>query len=125
MAKAMRRIEEARNDAWEKWGYQDHDLSIWMVVITEELGEAAQELLHYRMKTGIDGKDSLQKLAFELAQTGAMCVAMMEAVDAEYRKLDGPRIRDFQQTDLADVSTSLVVENGRTPDIKVTIVEQG
>lgn len=97
MQKALRRVEEARNDAWEKWGHQNHDLSTWMVVITEELGEAAQELLRYRGRTALDGKDALQSLTYELAQTGAMCVAMMEAVDAEYAKLDGPWLREFQQ----------------------------
>lgn len=102
MQKALRRVEEARNDAWEKWGYQDHDLSTWMVVITEELGEAAQELMTYRLRTGIDGRNQLLKLTYELAQTGAMCVAMMEAVDAEYAKLEGPWIREFQQVVMSE-----------------------
>ena len=36
-------VERSRQD--EKWGAQHHDILEWMVILTEELGEAAQAAL--------------------------------------------------------------------------------
>jgi NTP pyrophosphatase (non-canonical NTP hydrolase) len=97
MRLALQRIEEARNDQWAKWGPQDHDLPVWMTILSEEVGEVAKEILGYRSISHINGKDFLVNITHELAQTAAVCVAMMEAVQVEYRKLDGPRIGEFKQ----------------------------
>jgi NTP pyrophosphatase (non-canonical NTP hydrolase) len=104
MQLALRRIEEARNDRWERLGPIDHDPEWWVTLLVREMGDVAHEVMRYRTEKGWGGKDVLQMLTRELAETAAVCVAMMEAIDAEYKKLDGPRIREFQQVTIEDGS---------------------
>ena len=41
-------IVEERQRQREKWGTQRHDFSVWHVVLAEEAGELAQEILNFR-----------------------------------------------------------------------------
>lgn len=61
--------ERKRQDA--KWGQQNHDPHMWMVILGEEFGEACKEAY----------EGSLRKLRTELIQTAAVAVAAVECLD--------------------------------------------
>jgi NTP pyrophosphatase (non-canonical NTP hydrolase) len=75
--------ERQRQDA--KWGSQ-RDLSdpVWLAILTEEVGESAQEVL-----TRIPGNEEAGKghgdLREELVQVAAVAVAWVEALDIKER----------------------------------------
>lgn len=43
---AVEMVREERKRQIEKWGKQDHTLFVWMSILMEEVGEAAQAALH-------------------------------------------------------------------------------
>lgn len=62
-------LERARQD--EKWGVQNHSLSYWMLILTEEVGEcskAVQENLRYEYRK-------------EMIQVAAVALAAVESFD--------------------------------------------
>jgi len=61
--------ERERQEA--KWGQQDHHPACWLVILTEETGEACKAVLE---------RDLLQYRA-ELVQVAAVAVAGIEALD--------------------------------------------
>ncbi|MCE7749187.1 MAG: hypothetical protein GPJ51_12390 [Candidatus Heimdallarchaeota archaeon] len=63
------RLERKKQD--EKWGEQNHSPITWIVILTEEVGEAAKEAL----------EDNKRKYRKELVQCGAVCVAAIESLD--------------------------------------------
>lgn len=75
------RIEQDR-----KWGEQNHDLTVWMTVLMEEVGEAAAEILHSREQPEND-KWFIEKARYELLQCAAVAVAAVEYIDRK----NGPR----------------------------------
>lgn len=66
--------ERVRQD--EKWGEQNHDDYRWLAVATEEVGEAAQAMLHDEF-----GGAHAGTLRDELVQTAAVIVAWIECID--------------------------------------------
>lgn len=54
----------------EKWGVQNHGPDHWMVILLEELGEAAETIL----------EGDLVKYHHELIQVAAVAVAALEAL---------------------------------------------
>lgn len=68
--------ERARQDA--KWGVQNHSSFKWLTILTEELGEAAQEILE---------DDEPAKLRHELVQVAAVALAFIECLDKQQGKL--------------------------------------
>jgi len=67
-------FERARQDA--KWGQQDHDPTMWLAILTEEVGEVAKEIAEGRIAP-FDGA----AYRAELVQVAAVAVAMVEAYD--------------------------------------------
>ncbi len=72
--------ERARQDA--KWGEQNHPQIIWHAIISEEVGELAQELLRTAEYTRpVD----LKLVRAELVQVAASAVAAIESLDRNQR----------------------------------------
>ena len=66
--------ERKRQDA--KWGEQNHDPFVWVTILTEEVGEAAQASLEARF-----GKGSTDSYREELIQVAAVAKSMVECLD--------------------------------------------
>ena len=66
--------ERGRQD--HKWGEQNHEDFIWLAILTEEVGEAAQASLHDRF--GGRAQGTLRK---ELIQLAAVAVGWLECID--------------------------------------------
>jgi NTP pyrophosphatase (non-canonical NTP hydrolase) len=70
-----------------KWGPQDHDATVWLAILAEEVGEAAQEVLTQRVgKEAGNGHGDLRE---EVVQIAAVAVAWIEALDREARNDEG------------------------------------
>jgi NTP pyrophosphatase (non-canonical NTP hydrolase) len=69
-------ILDERDSQDAKWGRQDHDPITWMAILTEEVGELAQETLRYRFGGVRD--INLKKEAIQVA---AVVVAMLECCE--------------------------------------------
>lgn len=63
--------ERAKQD--RKWGVQNHDVPIWMEILTEEVGEVAKADLEF---TFGDGKR--EDILAEMVQVAAVALAMIE-----------------------------------------------
>ena len=55
-----------------KWGQQNHDDYIWLAILMEEVGEAAQAILQ---------EQGVERVRGELVQSAAVIVAWLEATD--------------------------------------------
>ena len=66
--------ERKRQDM--KWGIQNHNHANWLLILTEEIGEAAKEAneIHFR-----DG--DVEKLKTELIQSAAVIVSWLENIE--------------------------------------------
>lgn len=69
--------ERARQDL--KWGTQNHPPHGWMVILMEEVGEAAQEVLE--AAAGRDEVEALGKYRGEMVQVAAVALAAIECFD--------------------------------------------
>jgi NTP pyrophosphatase (non-canonical NTP hydrolase) len=73
------KAEGIRQDA--KWGEQNHNPSIWLAILTEEVGELAQAILADRFDTGRDEKlhDSHHvSMEIEAIQVAAVAAHLVE-----------------------------------------------
>lgn len=68
--------ERERQD--DLWGQQDHDESVWMTILMEEVGEAAKACFE-------NDTDNYRE---ELVQVAEVAVAMVEAFDRKFPKED-------------------------------------
>lgn len=68
--------ERARQDA--KWGEQNHLDLTWLAILTEEVGEAAQEILTNQFGKVGNGHGDLREEAVHVA---AVALAWIEAID--------------------------------------------
>jgi NTP pyrophosphatase (non-canonical NTP hydrolase) len=67
--------ERGRQD--RKWGQQEHHPAVWMVILLEEVGEAAKEIL----------EQNWEKYREELVQVAAVSLSMLDAFDrGEWRR---------------------------------------
>jgi len=67
-------LEREKQDA--KWGEQNHVPYVWLAVLTEEVGEVAQEILR-----GDFGGKSVADYRTELIQVAAVAIAATECLD--------------------------------------------
>lgn len=82
--------ERVRQDS--KWGEQNHNPAEWLAVLTEEVGEVAQEVLRARF-----GGRGLLAYRKELVQVAAVAVAMIECLDRDTWRDDLPATKAEQQ----------------------------
>jgi hypothetical protein len=106
-ARVLEDIDDERRRQDAKWGEQNHDLTVWLTVLAEEVGEAGDALpgaadplaismgraalaiLHYRAAAGraenVEGDTDpdawLAKARNEFIQTAAVAVAIVEFID--------------------------------------------
>lgn len=89
--------ERARQD--RKWGTQNHGPAVWLMILSEEFGEAAREIndFHFLLERTRNTreydpdavaklKEYLKKMRTELIQTAAVAVAMIESLDRNEAK---------------------------------------
>lgn len=74
-------VERERQNA--KWGVQEHDHGIWSLILTEEVGEAAQEALNVLFS---DDAASINRLREELIHTAAVACQWIEYIDRHQGK---------------------------------------
>jgi NTP pyrophosphatase (non-canonical NTP hydrolase) len=60
----------------EIWGEQNHEAPVWLTILTEEVGEAAQALLH-----DLHGGDHADTLRDELVHVAAVTVQWIQCID--------------------------------------------
>ena len=68
--------ERYRQEA--KWGVQRHDMTVWLTVLSEEVGELSQAILRYREVMTDQRRDAIRA---EAVQVAAVAVAMIEHLD--------------------------------------------
>lgn len=59
----------------EKWGEQNHEPSLWLAILMEEVGEAASSILCNKWGTA---KHRNKEFPKELVQVAAVCQAIYE-----------------------------------------------
>ena len=68
--------ERAKQYVW--WGDQRHDISTWLVILMEEVGEAAQAIFEHKYEDGdIDG------VRKELVHCAAVAIQIIENIDQD------------------------------------------
>jgi len=71
--------ELQRQDA--KWGEQNHAPSVWLAVISEELGEASEAFLQWNF--GGLSKEQFAHFRDELVHVAAVSIAAIESLDRQ------------------------------------------
>jgi NTP pyrophosphatase (non-canonical NTP hydrolase) len=66
--------ERLRQD--DQWGEQNHDPSMYLTILTEEIGEIARAVFEARF----DGAP-ISRIREEVVQAAAVAVAMVECID--------------------------------------------
>jgi NTP pyrophosphatase (non-canonical NTP hydrolase) len=72
----LRPLAKERQRQNEKWGEQNHDDEIWLAILSEEIGEVSQALLHN--KFGGRAKGTLRE---ELVHAAAVAIQWLEYID--------------------------------------------
>lgn len=67
----------------EKWGVQEHAFTVWLTILTEEVGEVARAALEYRFEPG-PSTSTARRIREELVQTAAVAVAAIEDLDRKW-----------------------------------------
>ena len=62
----------------EKWGEQNHDVFVWLSILSEEIGELAQAALHDKF-----GGRAAGTLKNELTQVAAVAVQWLEQLERD------------------------------------------
>lgn len=70
---AIELVRKERERQMKKWGKQNHDMFIWMSILTEEVGEAAQAALHQ-----VFGGSAAGTFGIEIIHVAAVAVQIIE-----------------------------------------------
>jgi NTP pyrophosphatase (non-canonical NTP hydrolase) len=71
-------IDDERDRQDQKFGRQMHDDAVWLAIVSEEVGEAAQEVLTQRFGSVGKGHGDLRE---ELLQVASVTIAWIEWLD--------------------------------------------
>lgn len=78
MDKVYKDIENEVDRQLQLWGIQDHTISRWSSILTEEVGEVAKEINELVFL----GKNrSISLLRKELIQVSAVCTTLIKLID--------------------------------------------
>lgn len=77
-SRALTSVLRERKRQDEKWGVQDHDAFTWMAILSEEVGEAAQEALTERYGASGNGHGNIRE---EVVHIAAVALAWIENID--------------------------------------------
>ena len=77
--KMIDQIVAERTHQDSKWGEQNHDDYVWLAILSEEVGEAAQAIL--KVNDSAEGVNEWQEsdIDAELIQVAAVAIAWLEA----------------------------------------------
>ena len=92
--KIVKSVKYEREKQFEKWGEQNHLAIVWIAILTEEVGEAAKEVVDYHCKNPVkniegnfvvpangDQAIRLSRYRRELIQVAAVAIQMIECLD--------------------------------------------
>ncbi len=78
-------VLEERKRQDEKWGEQNHEPSLWLAILMEEVGEAAEALLaaHFMPHNSEPkrGESNYQDMRKELVQVAAVAIAIIGSLE--------------------------------------------
>jgi NTP pyrophosphatase (non-canonical NTP hydrolase) len=90
MDEALRMVADERRRQDEKWGQQRHGMTVWLAVLSEEVGEASAATLALRSRLTLDvRREELAHLQVEVAQVAAVAVAWLEHINEAVAAGDG------------------------------------
>lgn len=72
-------LERCRQD--EKWGTQDHSPMCWISVLSEEVGEAAEDANEHKWGPRSARRKNLLHFRQELIEVAAVAMAAVESID--------------------------------------------
>ncbi len=75
MERVFEAIREERQRQQEKWGNQDHNDFVWLAILSEEVGELSEAVLH-----DMFGGDAKGMSAKELLHVAAVAVQWLELI---------------------------------------------
>lgn len=85
--KVIKTISEERERQDVKWGEQNHSDEWWQLILTEEVGEVSQAILHDEF-----GGKAAGQVKAELVQLAAVAVAWLECIERrEAMKIGGAK----------------------------------
>lgn len=113
--RALREVQEERQRQDAKWGEQNHDDYRWLAILTEEVGELAQAMLHSQF-----GGEHAGTERTELVQVAAVAVQWLECMGRRETAAPATACRwvdqdDYWQTDCGELWTLIAdgpTENG-------------
>jgi len=73
--KVLQKVIQERGKQNQKWGQQNHKDAIWLVILTEEVGETSQAILH-----DIFGGHASGNVEEELIQVAAVAIQWLECI---------------------------------------------
>ena len=75
-ARVLERLKEERARQDAKWGFQRHDVPMWLAILGEEYGESCKGGLEY-----IFGNRDISSYEEEMEQTAAVAIAALEHLE--------------------------------------------
>lgn len=78
VSKIISKVLEERRRQNEKWGVQTNPPEVWQAILTEEVGESAQAVLH-----DIFGGRAAGTLETEVIHVAAVAFQWLEAIERE------------------------------------------
>lgn len=82
-AAALNAVADEMVSQDSKWGQQDHADELWMCILAEEVGEAAQARLH-----DLFGGDNAGRIREELVQVAAVATQWIACIDRRIAYVD-------------------------------------
>lgn len=70
------KISLERTQQESKWGIQRHNLSDWLAILTEEIGEIAKAILENKFRDG-----DIEDVKKELIHAAAVIVSILECIE--------------------------------------------
>jgi len=71
-------VQEERDKQDIKWGAQNHKPSLWLAILTEEVGEASSEIIALEFSPIMQTRHNL---GYEIVQIAAVAKAMYESLE--------------------------------------------
>lgn len=82
MSTVLEEVRQERLRQTELWGEQDHLPIVWMGILMEEVGEAAQQAtLHHMHLEHVEPPTTKRRYREEMIQVAAVAIAAIEALD--------------------------------------------
>lgn len=87
MANVFQDVGDERIRQHEQWGEQNHNPSLWLAILTEEVGEVAQAVCKAWVPPYTnEQRDWLFRYRDELVQVAAVAIAAIESFDRNESK---------------------------------------